>query len=322
MKGERDTASAFLVGNAGLVVAPHGIAIRYRRSVRSCHSQQMLPCDTHVHSEWSWDTGGPSSDAAGRMEQTCVRAVQLGLPVLVFTEHLDFATWTVDSADFREEARKLIGPDGVIRPPVLDIEGYLDSVGRCRRHFPNLRILTGVELGQPHLEVDAATQFLDRVGLDRVIGSLHNVPVEEHRYDMSTLYRMWSPDQVIWEYLAEVCRMIDGPGRFDVLTHVDFAVRYWPERDVGPFDPTRFEDGFRRAMRGLADTGRALELNVGGGIRPWIPQWWCEEGGRTISFGSDAHEPHELARNFPEAAAMATHFGFRPRSDPAEFWTR
>jgi histidinol-phosphatase (PHP family) len=81
------------------------------------------------------------------MEQTCVRALKLGLPVLVFTEHLDFATWTVDSADFREEARKLIGPDGVIRPPVLDIEGYLDSVGRCRRHFPNLRILTGVELG-------------------------------------------------------------------------------------------------------------------------------------------------------------------------------
>jgi histidinol-phosphatase (PHP family) len=282
----------------------------------------MLPCDTHVHSEWSWDTGGPSSAAAGRMEQTCARAQKLGVPVLVFTEHLDFTTWKVDPEDFREDARKLIGTDGVIHPPVLDLEGYLDSVERCRRRFPNLRILTGVELGQPHLEVERATAFLDETGLDRVIGSLHSVPVKEDRYDMPTLYRMWSPAQVIWEYLAEVCRMIAGSGRFDVLAHIDFAVRYWPNDDAGSFDPKRFEDGFRRTMRVLAGTGRALELNVGGTIRPWIPQWWTEEGGRAISFGSDAHVPHELARNFPEAAALAEHFGFRPRSDPAEFWTR
>jgi histidinol-phosphatase (PHP family) len=282
----------------------------------------MMPCDTHVHTEWSWDTGGPASAAVGRMERTCVRALQLGLPALVFTEHLDFTTWSVDPADFREDTRKLIGSNGVIRPPILDIEGYLKSVENCRHLFPNLRIWTGVELGQPHLEVHAAIEFFDRAVLDRVLGSLHNVPVEERRYDMPTLYRMWSPDQVIWEYLAEICRMIDGAGRFDVLTHIDFAIRYWPEDRAGPFDPTRFEDGFRRAMRVLAGTERTLELNVGGGIRPWIPQWWSEEGGRTISFGSDAHEPQELARNFPEAAAMAEYFGFRPPRDPADFWTR
>lgn len=116
--------------------------------------------------------------------------------------------------------------------------------------------------------------------------------------------------------------MIEQSGQFDVLTHIDFAVWYWPIDAVGSFDPKSFEEGFRQAMRVLAGTDRALELNVGGPIPPWIPHWWSEEGGQAISFGSDSHEPIEVARNFPEAAAMAEHFGFHPRRDPAELWTR
>jgi histidinol-phosphatase (PHP family) len=53
-----------------------------------------LPADSHVHSEWSWDTGGPASTAAGRMRATCIQAIRIGLPALTFTEHLDFpGTW-------------------------------------------------------------------------------------------------------------------------------------------------------------------------------------------------------------------------------------
>ncbi len=132
------------------------------------------------------------------MVQTCARALKVGLRVIAFTEHLDFTGWTVDPADFREDARRLIGSDGIIRPPVLDVDGYRESVESYRRRFPDLRILTGAEWGQPHLEVETATHFLHGAGLDRVIGSLHNVPVGEDRYDMPTLYRRWSPDRVIW----------------------------------------------------------------------------------------------------------------------------
>lgn len=113
----------------------------------SCHIRVMLPCDSHVHSEWSWDTGGPASAAAGRMEQCCVRADKLGLQALAFTEHLDFTSWTVEPDDFLEDARRLIGSDNVIRPPVLDVEGYRSHIDRLRHRFPNLRILTGAELG-------------------------------------------------------------------------------------------------------------------------------------------------------------------------------
>ena len=44
----------------------------------------VLPADSHVHSQWSWDA------LAGSMEGTCRRAVEIGLPAVAFTEHADF----------------------------------------------------------------------------------------------------------------------------------------------------------------------------------------------------------------------------------------
>ena len=75
-------------------------------------------------------------------------------------------------------------------------------------------------------------------------------------------------------------------------------------------------------MRAADVSGRALEMNVGGQLRPWIVQWWSEEGGEAITFGSDAHEPTGVGRNFPEAVAMVESYGFRPGLNPEDFWTR
>lgn len=176
-----------------------------------------LTGDGHVHTEWSWDTGGPQSDACGRMEAMCHRAMQIGLPALAFT---------------------------------------------------------------------------------------------------------WPAENVIRRYLAELVHMVSTGDTFAVVSHIEYAARYWPVEREGPFDPKRFEEEFRHAMRVVAGTGRTLELNIGGPIRPWIPQWWREEGGRAITIASDAHTPDRLGSNFYEAMAMAEHFGFRPGRRPQDFWTR
>lgn len=282
----------------------------------------VLPADTHVHSEYSWDTGGPTSPTAvGTMQRTCARAVRIGLPAVIFTEHLDFSGWMAAPEDFLEDLRPLIDDDGLMQPPLMDVEGYYQSIERCRRNFPDLRILTGVEFGQPHLDGQAAAAHLDLSALDRVNGSLHTLPFRGHRSEPPTLFRLLDPAEVIWTYLAEVPNMVDG-GDFDVFTHIDYAVRYWPLEGHGPFDPRPFEDGFRQAMRAIAASGRALEMNTGRPLRPWIPQWWAAEGGRAVSFGSDDHSTDGLAANFPEATAMLEHFGFHPGRRPEDFWTR
>ena len=86
-------------------------------------------------------------------------------------------------------------------------------------------------------------------------------------------------------------------------------------------DPRRFEEGFRAATRSLTDSGRVLEMNTRR-LWPWIPHWWTEEGGRAVTFGSDAHVPEALADNFPEAVAMVEFFGFRAGRCAEDFWTR
>ena len=55
---------------------------------------------------------------------------------------------------------------------------------------------------------------------------------------------------------------------------------------------------------------------------PWMAQWWQEEGGRAVTFGSDAHVPEALAHGFPEAMAMLEYFGFRPGRRAHDAWVR
>lgn len=281
-----------------------------------------LPADSHVHSEFSWDTGGPDSTARGTMRATCARAVEIGLPALFFTEHLDLEdAWFTNLEDFAAHERHLVGEDGVVAVPRFDVDGYLEEIDRCRAAFPELTIGTGLEFGQPGLRTDAARAQLDLTAFDRIIGSLHTLELGDHRVEPNTMFRRLPADDVIRRYLAEVPSVVAADGPHEVVTHIDYAVRYWPEEDEGPFDPRPLEEEFRGAMRAIAASGRALEINTRR-LRPWIPQWWAEEGGEAISFGSDSHTPLALAANFPEAMAMADWAGFRPGRDPRELWRR
>lgn len=281
-----------------------------------------LPADSHVHSEWSWDTGGPEADAVGRMHATCARAVAIGVPAIVFTEHLDFDdAWRSTPDDLMPHQRHLLGADGIVRVPQLDVAGYFESLDRCRHAFAELRIFAGVEFGQPHLWGSRAAELVDLASFDRINGSLHTLADGDERSEPNTLYRTWPAERVMTEYLEEIPRMVASSTRFEVFTHIDYAVRAWPVETEGPFDPRRFEEGFRAAMRAIAASGRALEMNTRR-LWSWVPQWWSEEGGRAISFGSDAHVPEALAANFPEAVAMVEYFGFRGGATPEALWTR
>jgi histidinol-phosphatase (PHP family) len=275
----------------------------------------VLPADDHVHTEWSWDAPG------GSMERTCARAVALGLPAVAFTEHADFTACTVTASDLDERLQALVTPEGSLTPPELDLSGYLECVQRCRDQFPGLRIRTGVELGEAHWHSAAAAKLLAAGHFDRVLGSLHCLPAGGQFAEPPELYRHRRAADVVREYLAEVPRLVTGSDVFAVLAHIDYPVRYWPAH-AGPFDPGAFQEEFRHALRALADSGRALEINTRLPLHPQIVRWWHEEGGAAVTFGSDAHRPALLARGFAQAAALAEASGFRPGRHPYDFWTR
>ena len=277
----------------------------------------MLPADGHVHSEWSWDA--PS----GSMERTCARAVAIGLPAVAFTDHADYTPWKVPDggpgAD--EQLTAHTTPEGVLNPPELAVAGYSDCLQKCRDRFPDLRIISGVEVGEPHWHGAAVAALLRSGQFDRVLGSLHCLPVGRHFLEMANFYRHRPASEVVREYLAEIPRLIEGSDAFSVLAHIDYPLRYWPA-EAGRFDPGAFQEEFRHALRALAGSGRTLEINTRRPLCREITCWWHDEGGTAITFGSDAHRPETLAHRFKDAAAMAEACGFRPGLDPCDPWPR
>ncbi len=276
-----------------------------------------LPPDSHVHSEWSWDA------PKGSMERSCAQAVDLGLPAIAFTEHLDHTVWTValDAIDGNDHLAALATPDGLLTPPEFDASGYLEAIERCRERFPSLRIMSGLELGEPHWHAAATAKVLGAGRFDRVLGSVHCLPDGDGFAEPPGRYGHRAAAEVVGQYLTEVARLVTESDVFSVLAHIDYPVRYWPAL-VGPFDPNAFEDEFRHALRVLADSGRALEVNTRVPLHSEVVGWWRDEGGSAITFGSDAHDPTALARGFTEAAAMAEAHGFRPGRHPYDVWTR
>ena len=87
-----------------------------------------LPADSQVHSEWSWDA------AHGSMDGTCARALELGLPAVAFTEHVDHTVWALDRSHLDEDAHLLTctSSDGLVTPGPFDAARYLEAIAECR----------------------------------------------------------------------------------------------------------------------------------------------------------------------------------------------
>ncbi len=261
------------------------------------------------------------------MERSCARAVEVGLPSIAFTEHVDHTVWTLDrdavaAVPGNDHLLSVTSPEGLVVPTPFDAQGYLEEVERCRGLFPDLQILSGVELGEPHLHHAAVARVLAAGPFDRVLGSLHCLPDADGFTEPGELFRRSVATEVVRDYLEDVARMVSTVDTFAVLAHIDYPVRSWPDSEVGPFDPADFDEEFRHALRATATAGKALEINTVVPLHATILRWWHDVGGDAVTFGSDAHEPSSVARGLREAAQLAEAHGFRPGSDPHGPWAR
>jgi histidinol-phosphatase (PHP family) len=274
----------------------------------------MLPADNHVHSEFSWDTGVNAS-----MEGACRRAVEVGLPAIAFTEHVDFTGWGAD--DHPPSGEPTIASRERVVP--LDVDGYLANIERCRDRFPELRILSGIETGEPHHFEGSVAAVLRQGRFDRVLGSLHSIVHDGRLVFVDRVYEYRPADSVVRDYFGELLRLVEGSGAFQVLAHCDFPRRNWPKHREGEYPEADFEEEYRTVFRALAASGRALELNTTSPLASVAQiRWWFEEGGGAVSFGSDAHVPLRVGAQFDLAVNIVEAAGFRPGRDEYDFWRR
>jgi histidinol-phosphatase (PHP family) len=246
--------------------------------------------------------------------------VEVGLPAIAFTEHLDFTVW--DAAD-RATAQGLTDRHPANQRPI-DVDRYAETIEEARGRYPQLRIWSGVEAGEPHLFGASVAAHLAGAPVDRVLGSLHSLPVDGRLVAVNRLLHAPGTDAVaaMRHYLTEMVGMIESSDVFQVLAHCDYPRRYWPGgRDRYP--EATFEQEYRAVFGALAGSGRALEVNTTSPL--WsveLLRWYREEGGDAVSFGSDAHQPHLVGQRFNLAMDVVEQAGFRPGRDRFDFWRR
>ena len=287
-------------------------------------------CDCHLHTCFSGDSETPVRDQLDR-------AIALGMQAVCITDHHD---WDAPNEKGEMDDRFL-----------LDFPDYLPALREIREEYRGrLNMGIGVELGlQLHARQDTENVMkLYGDTFDFIIGSIHFV---DH-YDV--YYPQWfamdamdvsearsderfaratrriptreeaeavtrEQEAARYRHFFEVTlKRLESYDCFDSLGHLDFVVRYGPNKNRF-YDFKTYGDIISAILELLIRKDKALEVNTGGfkyGLGHPNP---CEDvlkryrelGGRLLTVGSDAHVPGFVGYEFDRTAELLKEIGFR-----------
>lgn len=249
-----------------------------------------MPADLHVHTT-------RCGHARGTPEEYVRRAADLGLSAIGFADHLPLTD--------REEPTLTMAME--------DLPEYVEEILVLAEGAPaGTSVCLGIEADYIPGTEEAVARILARHPFDYVLGSVHFLddwafdhPAYRDRYEGLDIDTFWH------DYFETLSRAVSS-GLFDVVAHPDLAKKF----DVFPSGDTR------RLYRDLAETvaraGMAAEINTAGLAKPVGEIYPGRElleaffaADVPITFGSDAHAPEEVGRDFDLAVALAREVGYR-----------
>ncbi len=248
--------------------------------------------DYHLHSSFSADSETPARLMA---EQ----AVSLGLKGICFTEHLDL--------DCPPE-----GPDFT-----LDFSAYRSGIFALAEEYRGrLEIRFGLEFGIQPAHTEILPKLAAELPFDFIIASQHFVDGKDPYYP--SYFEGREEYDCYAEFFREELRNLNAYSDFDTLGHMDYIVRYGPNRNRN-YSYFKYKELIDPILLHLIDHGKCLELNTGGlkyGLGEPNPaidilKRYRSLGGEQITVGSDAHAPQHLAFAFSQAEEILAECGFR-----------
>lgn len=249
----------------------------------------MIIIDSHMHSSFS-------SDSQADPEEMIKQAIHKRFRYICFTDHLEY--------DY---------PGGQFH---LDVDQYFKTLGRLKEKYASeITLNIGVELGlQPHLR-DRFDQLLSEYSFDFIIGSTHIVNRVDPYYPDFFLNR--TEKDAYEEYFDCVYRNVQAFPKCDVLGHLDYVVRYGPNRNRF-YTYAKHKEVIDEILKYLIDHGIGLEINTSGfryGLGHPSPhedvlERYHELGGEIITIGSDAHSPEYFSYEFTKAQNILKSCGF------------
>ncbi len=204
----------------------------------------------------------------------------------------------------------LPAPDPELAMGTCELDDYVGEVLALRDSFPGY-VLLGVEADYRRGTVDEVAALLAARPFDYVIGSVHFIG--EWGFDDPRRLAEYSGRDIdaAWiEYLELVGEAAES-GLFSILGHLDLMKKFG-------YRPTRSLDReLERVVERIARAGVLVEINTAGLHRPVGEAYpsphllgLLREAGVAITFGSDAHRPEEVGRDFAHAVALARSAGY------------
>ena len=248
--------------------------------------------DSHLHTGFSADSDTPP-------ELQIERAVALGMPALCITDHQDF-DGPPDVMDF-----------------TFDTDAYRKTLLALKeRYRDRIDLRIGVELGlQTDIPTDLAA-YASSTPFDFIIGSTHFCDGMDPYYPV--FYEGRSEEAAYRSYFEEELKNLRAYDCFDVAGHLDFVVRYGPNKNRD-YSYEKYRDVFDEILRVIIEKGKGIECNTAGfkaGLGHPHPaeailKRYRELGGELLTLGSDAHTPEYLAYRFDRAGELLKDCGFR-----------
>ena len=249
--------------------------------------------DYHVHTFRCGHAGGASRDFV-------LRALELGLSEIAFTDHIPLYFLPADRRD----------PKLAMREEQFD--GYVAEVEALRREFEGrIAVRLGLEADYAEGHEEELSRWLSRADWDVVLGSVHWVagdwiddpgrsPARFEREGVEALYDEY------YRLLAKAA----ASGFFDVLTHFDLPKKHG-HRPEAP--RLQAEENALAAARAAAC---AVEISSAG-LRKAVGEPYPEVRllrrmvalGVPVTFSSDAHAPAEVGWGYETTVARAREAG-------------
>ena len=258
----------------------------------------MIKSDIHVHSSYSTDCDTP-------MEDMIKQAIGCGLTTLCFTEHMD--------KDYPSDPSKEKNGNPEF---YLDTDAYRSGWEKMRdKYSDRIRLLFGVELGLQPQVVDWNKIYVNQHVFDFVIGSFHTIDNMDPYYPFYFEGRSERDSYV--HYFEEMKKNIELFSDFDSLGHLDYIVRYGPNKNRD-YSYNEYRECLDPVLKLLVEKGIALEVNSAGyrkGLGEPNPcsgvvKRYKELGGELVTIGSDAHNISSLTNGFDLVENLLLECGF------------
>ena len=232
---------------------------------------KVLQCDLHTHTNYSFDS-------IITMKQYAQKAVERGIDVVCFTDHIDCNKHYNTFDGFQFEARKA---------EFLRLKKQYDG---------QVQLLLGFEIGEPHLHSEIM-QAVYACQPDVIIGSIHH-PADYEQEGKRFNRREY--EQLYNKYVREMVEF----GGFDVLGHMDLPKKYHADF-VENFDYVC------ETLRLCAQKGIVPEINTSSlrnGIVDTMPslkaiEYYAKCGGKYVTINSDSHNVNDLGYGYQQIYA-------------------